>query len=210
MINLIENKFNNIEWVTFLDSGVSWPILWVSVCTHWWEVVWLDILNYLFNEIDIRNYLLKWQIYFIVNNIKAANKMLDLIKNWKQITQQDLIESRFIDENMNRCCSVENLKKSIQENKLDQGAYMALIYYYSEENDYKNMFDTINQVNKIFEKDEKILQTFNNYAKDFLLKKNYEISKKIKKATLDKYNDADTAFIYAENLKYQNNWLSHN
>lgn len=112
MINLIENKFNNIEWVTFLDSGVSWPILWVSVCTHWWEVVWLDILNYLFNEIDIKNNLLKWQIYFIVNNIKAANKMLDLINNGKQITQQDLIETRFIDENMNRCCSVENLKKS--------------------------------------------------------------------------------------------------
>lgn len=111
MINLIENKFNNIEWVTFLDSGVSWSILWVSVCTHWWEVVWLDILNYLFNEIDIKNNLLKWQIYFIVNNIKAANKMLDLINNWKQITQQDLIETRFIDENMNRCCSVENLKK---------------------------------------------------------------------------------------------------
>ncbi len=38
--------------------------------------------------------------------------MLELKKIWKEITQDDLIQTRFIDENMNRCCSRENLLNS--------------------------------------------------------------------------------------------------
>ncbi len=76
MENLKDKMFNNIKWIDLIDSKIQWPTLWISVCTHWWEIVWLDILKYLIEEIDIKNNLKKWKIFLILNNIKACKKCL--------------------------------------------------------------------------------------------------------------------------------------
>ena len=47
MYNLLNKNYDWINWVELIDSWKKWPNLWISVCTHWWEVVWLDILEYL-------------------------------------------------------------------------------------------------------------------------------------------------------------------
>ncbi len=105
MLDLLNETYNWINWIKEIDSWKEWPIVWISVCTHWGEHAWLKAVKYLSEKLDIENNLIKWKIYFILTNIKAYKKSLI---NWNK----NPVDFRFIDENLNRCCSVENLKKS--------------------------------------------------------------------------------------------------
>jgi len=53
MYDLLSKSYNSIDWVELIKSKSDWPTLWISVCTHGWEVVWLDILKSLIEEIQI-------------------------------------------------------------------------------------------------------------------------------------------------------------
>ena len=112
MYNLAWQKYNEVQWVQLLDSGREWPTLWISVCTHGWEVVWLDILQSLIEEIQITEKLTRWRIFLILSNISAYRKYRTLVESWKEIDAKDLVSTRFVDENMNRCCDVDNIKNS--------------------------------------------------------------------------------------------------
>ncbi len=112
MYNLLSKQYEWIIWVELIDSLIDWPNLWVSVCTHWWEIVWLDILKNIIHEVKLNENILKWKIFLILNNIEAFKKYNELINDWNKITEKELVSTRFIEENMNRCCSIENLKES--------------------------------------------------------------------------------------------------
>ena len=107
MNRFIKSNYLWVDWITVFDSWKKWPVLWISACTHWWEIVWLKVIDYFVNKFDIKTNLIKWKIIFIVSNIEAYKKYLKLKKKlkWEKL----LIESRYIDENLNRCCSVNNL-----------------------------------------------------------------------------------------------------
>lgn len=101
--------------------------------------------------------------------------------------------------------SIAKLKKDLQENKNEKPVYMALIYLYSEEGEYANMFDLMQKVSARFKNDPKVSMVFNNYAKDYFAKGNYDLAEKIVKHSL-KYDkkDADAALILNEVLLKQN------
>lgn len=106
MLDLLNEKYDWINWVKVIDSWIKWPNVWISVCTHWGEHAWLKTLEYLTDELDIENNLTKWKIYFILTNIDAYKKSL---LSWNK----NPVESRFIEDNLNRCCSEDNMKKSV-------------------------------------------------------------------------------------------------
>lgn len=101
--------------------------------------------------------------------------------------------------------TIEKIKNDIKQNKYDKGAYMGLIYLYSEENEYENMLNTMQQVARMFKKDLKVLQAFNEYSKEYYSKKNYEIAQKIAKLTMSHFkDDPDVALILSEIYLKQN------
>ena len=110
MSELLYSNHGNIPWVLCIDSGKKWPIVGIIACTHWWETVWLEIIDYLLHTLWIQKKLLKWKIYFILSNIKAYEKSLELKKKW---VAGYMMESRYVEENMNRCCSVVSLNNPI-------------------------------------------------------------------------------------------------
>ncbi len=112
MYDLLSKSYDWINWVELIASKNDWPTLWISVCTHGWEVVWLDILKSLIEEIQIAWKLTKWRIFLILNNIEAFKKYKALVESWVKISSDDLVSTRFVDQNMNRCCSEENLTTS--------------------------------------------------------------------------------------------------
>ena len=110
MNELLEKQHAWIQWVMLIDSWKDWPILWISACTHGWETVWLDVIDFLLDQVKIENSIKKWKIYFILSNIKAYQKSLELKESWNP---DYIINARYLDENMNRCCSVEFLDNPI-------------------------------------------------------------------------------------------------
>lgn len=105
-LDLINQNYNSVAWIKEIDSWIDWHNLCISVCTHWWEHAWLKAVEYLYEIIDIQKELIKWRIFFILVNIQAYKKSLEY---WNIIPE----EFRFIDENLNRCCSTINIQKSV-------------------------------------------------------------------------------------------------
>lgn len=112
MHNLAWKSYNSIHWVTCIDSWYDGPTLGVSVCTHGGEVVWLDIIDALESTLDIQKNLIRGKIFFILSNLWAYEKYSHIIAHWDKVSADHLIGTRFVDENMNRCCSLENLATS--------------------------------------------------------------------------------------------------
>ncbi len=110
MSELLHTYHDWIQWVLHIDSGKKWPIIGITACTHGWETVWLEIIDYLLNTIDITKNLIQGEIYLILSNIKAYEKSLELKAKWDP---EYIINARYIEENMNRCCSVESLNNPI-------------------------------------------------------------------------------------------------
>jgi len=110
MSELLESKYNKIQWILCMDSGKKWPIVWITVCTHWWETVWLEVVEYLLHKFGIKKKLLMGKMYCILTNIEAYKKNIQLKNQWDD---EYVIKSRYLEENMNRCCSLEDMQNPI-------------------------------------------------------------------------------------------------
>lgn len=105
MNNFIENNYNWVNWITVIDSWKKWQNIWIFAITHWNEPVWLKVFDYLINSFNIESQLLKWKIYLVAINVEAYKKY---------ISQNDFLEYRFINNNMNRIYGKEFVKWSIE------------------------------------------------------------------------------------------------
>lgn len=63
-------KFNK-NWLKVIDSWKDWKVLTIVCCTHWDEIVWLQVFDYLFNKFWIKKRLLNWKINFLIANKQA-------------------------------------------------------------------------------------------------------------------------------------------
>lgn len=97
---LTKALYNNISGIHCISSVSSWPSVCISACTHWGETAGLDVIDFLVKEFEIEKRLKKWNIFFMLANIKAYEKYL---KTW------DFKWARYIDENMNRVATEENV-----------------------------------------------------------------------------------------------------
>lgn len=91
-------NFNN--WIITIKSKNPWPTLSLVACTHWDEIVWYKVFEYLFNDFKIESKLNFWKINFIIWNIKA-------FWEWK----------RFIDKDFNRIWDFKDEDKNTYEYK---------------------------------------------------------------------------------------------
>jgi len=107
--DLLTHFYQGIQWVQIIEGKNDWPNVWISVCTHWSETVWLEIIDHLKKEVNIIN----GKLYFILSNILAYEKNQYMKGMWWLDDKSMLIHSRYIDENMNRCCSEESLMNPI-------------------------------------------------------------------------------------------------
>ena len=99
--NLLTSSYQDIPWTLCIDSGRIWPIVVISALTHGGETAWLDVINFLIQEIDIQSHITSWKVVFLLSNIDAYTKYLTGV-NFK--------DARYIDENMNRCATIENIR----------------------------------------------------------------------------------------------------
>lgn len=103
MSKLLNSNVNWIQWVKEIKSNIPGPNVTISACTHWGEKAWEKSIDYMLEQLEIDKYLLKWKINFILTNIEGYLKSFDV---------QTPVEARFIDEDLNRACSIENMQKS--------------------------------------------------------------------------------------------------
>jgi succinylglutamate desuccinylase len=81
MINLYNKIFwiDNTKWVLEIDSWKKWKIFTIVACTHWNEIAWLYVMDYLLNIFEIRKKMKKWKIIFILWNLEAMKKRIRFI-----------------------------------------------------------------------------------------------------------------------------------
>ena len=100
MINLYQSSYEWVQGIYHYDTSNPWPHIVISCLTHWWELLWLRVIEYLLNEYTICPKLTLWSITFMISNIKAYEHFLQT---------NDMAWSRYIDENMNRCATSETI-----------------------------------------------------------------------------------------------------
>ena len=93
-LDLLNQSYEWVLWVKEIDSGIEWPNVCISVCTHWWEHAGLKAIEYIYESLNIKQELIKWKIYFILTNVEAYKKSL-------KDNNSNPVDSRFIDENLN-------------------------------------------------------------------------------------------------------------
>jgi len=103
MTNILQSYHNWIQWVHIIDSNVPWPTIGIVACTHGGETVWIHVIQKLEKSIRGKRHLIKGKIVFILANIEAYKKNIKLQKH-SCLTRKDIINSRYIEENLNRCC----------------------------------------------------------------------------------------------------------
>lgn len=84
--------YSNKDFVFEIDSWINWPITSVVWLTHWNEISWLILFDYLINEFDIRKKIKKWKINLIIWNFKA---FLTKTQDW-------LLCRRYLEKDFNR------------------------------------------------------------------------------------------------------------
>jgi len=109
--NFLKNTYKQIEWISVIDSWKKWKNIWIFALTHWNEPVWLEVINYLINEFDIKKNILIWKIYFICVNLKAYKKY---------ISQDDFLNYRFVNHNMNRIYKKDFVRGSYEFERLEE------------------------------------------------------------------------------------------
>jgi len=100
MSELLNKYHNGIQWIQTIESKYNGPTVTITACTHWWELAWEKSIAHLLDYYQIEQNLTCWKIHLILTNIEWYKKSLTMDR------PQD---ARFIDENLNRCCSLENL-----------------------------------------------------------------------------------------------------
>ncbi|MDD2916420.1 MAG: succinylglutamate desuccinylase/aspartoacylase family protein [Candidatus Gracilibacteria bacterium] len=99
-MNLLNSTYNGIQGVHLLDSGKAGPTVGISACTHGGEHAGLRVINHLVDDFGIAQKLVCGKIFLILTNIQAYELSLQT---------SHPADARFVDENLNRCCTEENL-----------------------------------------------------------------------------------------------------
>jgi predicted deacylase len=98
-----KSRFNGIPGVYHIDSGKPGPVVGISIMTHGNEPSGLEALWHLRNFVDLQQELRKGQVFFVLNNIQAAEKYFRLLKRPESKAREEAMgEVRFCDHNMNR------------------------------------------------------------------------------------------------------------
>lgn len=97
---LMNHYHNRVQWVELIDSWKKWPTFWISACTHWWEYAGLRVIDHLLNSTWLKSQLVCGKVFLILANIQAYQFSFQC---------KHPADARFIDENLNRCCTKENL-----------------------------------------------------------------------------------------------------
>jgi len=102
-MNLLESTYLWIPWIYLIDSGIPGPTVAISACTHGGEHAWLKAINHLMDVVEIKKHLISWKIFFILTNIRAYEQSI-------KEGNDDPDSNRFVEANLNRCCTVENME----------------------------------------------------------------------------------------------------
>ncbi len=100
---LTHSSYQWINWVQKVDSWNPWPKVVISACTHGGETAGLQVIQYLLHDYWIREKIRRGEIYFVLSNMDAYNFYLK---------SGDFKKARYIDQNMNRCATKENILNS--------------------------------------------------------------------------------------------------
>ena len=87
-----------------IKSTKKWPTCTLIACTHWDELIWYYIFEYLVNNFDIQNKILQWNLNLVIWNLKAMQG-----------------KKRFIDIDFNRIWNFkEEFKKTYEYKRAKQ------------------------------------------------------------------------------------------
>ena len=100
---LYESFQDGIRGIRTVESGVPGPTFGITACTHGGEVVGMDIADRLLGEFGIGERLRKGRLVFVLVNLPAYLR-------WKETG--DVVGSRYLEENLNRACTDENVRTS--------------------------------------------------------------------------------------------------
>lgn len=106
---LLNEYVDWVQWIKEISSWKEWPTIAISACTHGWEHSWLEAIDYLTNTIWIQEHLFSWKLFFILSNPNAYLHSLRPLEEKEEnmdtydLNTKRMMESRFIDWNMNRC-----------------------------------------------------------------------------------------------------------
>lgn len=100
---LYESFQDGIRGIRTIESGEPGPTFGITVCTHGGEVVGMDIVDHLIGEFGITERLRKGRLVFVLVNLPAYS-------HWKETG--DVVGSRYLEENLNRACTEENVRTS--------------------------------------------------------------------------------------------------
>lgn len=91
-------KFNN--WILQIKWKQNWPVCTLVACTHWDEIIWYKIFEYLLNDFNIEQHLNKWTLNLVIWNLQWCIK-------WK----------KYIDTDFNRIWDFKKENKNTYEYK---------------------------------------------------------------------------------------------
>lgn len=103
-LNLIDQQYKNVQWVLNIPSNKPWKNILISALTHGWETAWLDVIDYLLWQYEISKRINSWSITMMLSNIDAYQSYLE---HW------DFMAARYLQENMNRCATVERIANPV-------------------------------------------------------------------------------------------------
>ncbi len=83
----MENKYKKIFntnklWMLTIKAKNPWKVLTIVACTHWDEIYWMEIFDYLINEFILEKKIISWTINLLIWNKEAYLK-------WKKIVDFD-------------------------------------------------------------------------------------------------------------------------
>lgn len=128
-IKLYKNVFKDDTWIRIIDSWKPWKTITVVCATHWDEIVWIQVINYLLNDFWLEKKILKWKINFVIWN-----------KKWY------LNDKKFIDTDLNRIWDFKNENKNTYEFKRAK----RILPYLQESNYVLDLHSTTNPSKSIF------------------------------------------------------------
>jgi predicted deacylase len=90
------SNVDGVPGIVQIESTNPGPILGITACTHGNEPSGLAVFDYLLNELDVRNSLLRGTLFLVVNNIEATESF------FAAATEKEVSHARYKEVNMNR------------------------------------------------------------------------------------------------------------
>lgn len=98
--SLLATNCLGVSGVRLFDSGMPGPTLGITACTHGGETAGIDAMAFLEERLSLSGKLKNGRIFFVIANEAAYRKCLET---------GNPVECRYVEENMNRCCSADAL-----------------------------------------------------------------------------------------------------